>query len=438
MSASSRATRVGLRAIARAASWPLLDTLGMRVATERTLRRATRDGFRVAAAAGRGFAAVRQMRSPARQRPTGTPELFDLRPDEEQQMLQEAVREFAAAAVRPAASEADARCGTPAALLEQASELGLATLGIPEELGGATGERSAVSAALAAEALAHGDMGIALAILAPGAVATAIGLWGDAEQQSSYLPAFAGERPPPAALALLEPRAQFDPLQLRCTARPEGSGIVLDGVKSLVPLGESAELFLVAANLASTGPVLVLLESSWKGLYTRPEPAMGLRPAATTTLLLDGVRAPRSAVLGGGDPKAYRECVQRARLAWCALSVGTAAAVLDYVKSYVNERVAFGEPISHRQGVAFAVADIAIELEGMRLASWRAASRADGGEPFGREVALARSLCSRHGMQIGSDGVQLLGGHGFVKEHPVERWYRDLRACALMEGALLV
>jgi alkylation response protein AidB-like acyl-CoA dehydrogenase len=134
----------------------------------------------------------------------------------------------------------------------------------------------------------------------------------------------------------------------------------------------------------------------------------------------------------------FKQCVQLARLGWCALAVGTAQAVLDYVIPYVSERQAFGEPIANRQAVSFTVANIAIELDGMRLATYRAASRADQGKPFGREVALARRLCAERGMQIGSDGVQLLGGHGYVKEHPVERWYRDLRAAGVMEGALLV
>jgi alkylation response protein AidB-like acyl-CoA dehydrogenase len=112
--------------------------------------------------------------------------------------------------------------------------------------------------------------------------------------------------------------------------------------------------------------------------------------------------------------------------------------VLDYVKPYVNERMAFGEPISNRQSVAFMVANIAIELESMRLVMLRAAARADQGLPFHRETQLARRLCAERGMAIGSDGVQLLGGHGYVKEHPVERWYRDMRAAGVMEGALLV
>jgi alkylation response protein AidB-like acyl-CoA dehydrogenase len=139
-----------------------------------------------------------------------------------------------------------------------------------------------------------------------------------------------------------------------------------------------------------------------------------------------------------GEAKAYAECVQRCRIAWSALAVGTAQAVLDYVIPYVNDRTAFGEPISNRQAVAFGVSNIGIETEGMRLATYRAASLADQGKDFGREAALARRICTDKGMQIGSEGVQLLGGHGYVKEHPVERWYRDLRAAGVMEGALLV
>ncbi len=147
---------------------------------------------------------------------------------------------------------------------------------------------------------------------------------------------------------------------------------------------------------------------------------------------------PAAALLGGGSRDGYADCVRLSRLGWCALAVGTAKAVLDYVIPYVNDRVAFGEPVSHRQGVAFKVADIGIELEGMRLATYRAASRAEQGMPFARETALARKLCVDKGMGIGSDGVQLLGGHGYVKEHPVERWYRDLRAIGVAEGVVLV
>jgi alkylation response protein AidB-like acyl-CoA dehydrogenase len=184
--------------------------------------------------------------------------------------------------------------------------------------------------------------------------------------------------------------------------------------------------------------VLVIVESGAEGLSVEADPAMGVRAASLTTLTLDGVRVPESNVLGDPDGTSYAECVRLSRLAWCALSVGVAQAVLDYVTPYVKERQAFGEPIAHRQSVAFMVANIAIELQAMRLLTWKAASRAAAGKDVARDVALARKLCADRGMQIGTDGVQLLGGHGFVKEHPVERWYRDLRAISIMEGGVLV
>jgi alkylation response protein AidB-like acyl-CoA dehydrogenase len=165
---------------------------------------------------------------------------------------------------------------------------------------------------------------------------------------------------------------------------------------------------------------------------------MGLRAAGLTRVSLSDVRVGPDAVLGETDGTTYAECVRLSRLAWCALAVGTGQAVLDYVTPYVKEREAFGEPIAHRQSVAFMVANIAIELQSMRLLTWKAAARAGQGEDIARDVALARRMCADKGMQIGLDGVQLLGGHGFVKEHPVERWYRDLRAIGLMEGGVLV
>jgi alkylation response protein AidB-like acyl-CoA dehydrogenase len=237
---------------------------------------------------------------------------------------------------------------------------------------------------------------------------------------------------------VLEPQPLFNPLRLSTRARRDRDDFVLSGTKSLVPRAGDSELFIVAAQLEGLGPALFVVEAKTPGIGVEPEPAMGIRAAATGTLTFEDVRVPAGALLADADPEVFKQCVQLARLGWCALAVGTAQAVLDYVIPYVNERQAFGEPIANRQAVSFTVANIAIELDGMRLATYRAASRADQGKPFAREVALARRLCSERGMQIGSDGVQLLGGHGYVKEHPVERWYRDLRAAGVMEGALLV
>jgi alkylation response protein AidB-like acyl-CoA dehydrogenase len=438
----------------RLARSPALDRLGLRKPAERAVFQTTRTGFRTLGAVNRRFTGPRTRPgvapdsrpvrgagpgagpgTPARVAVAPAADSFDLTPTDDQQMLVDVVREFAAEVVRPAAAAADDRATAPESLLASSRELGLSILGVPESLGGIATERSAMAGTLVAEALAHGDMGLAVAALAPGAVSTALSLWGSAEQQATYLRAFTGDDVPTAALALTEPRPLLDALRPRATAVPDGDGFVLSGVKSLVPRGAAAELFVVGADLEGE-PRLFVVESDSAGLVIEAEPSMGLRGASLSRVLLEDVRVGELSLLGSSED--YVECVRLSRLAWCALSLGTAQAVLDYVVPYVNEREAFGEPISHRQSVAFMVANIGIELNGMRLATYRAASRAAQGRTFAREVALARRLCTDRGMQIGSDGVQLLGGHGFVKEHPVERWYRDLRAIGVIEGGVLV
>jgi hypothetical protein len=442
-SLSDRSMALGLRALNRFAGSSVVDRFGLRDQAERFLYGASKTTVRTAAGAGRTFAAAQRLARPARQPTTPPTGLFDLTPDDEQRMLSESVRDFALARLRPAALEADAACQAPPEVLSQSDDLGLTMIGVPEELGGAVSERSAVTAVLMSEALAHGDMGLAVACLAPAAVSTALSLWGDEDQQATYLPEFVGEQIPAASLAVLEPRVLFNPFKLETRARRANGGYVLSGVKSLVPRAADGELFIVAAMLEGRGPALFIVErasapSSAGGISVEPEPAMGIRAASTGRLTFEEVELPAGALIADGRAEVYSECIQLGRIAWSALAVGTGQAVLDYVIPYVKERTAFGEPIANRQAVAFAVSDIAIELDGLRLATYRAASRADQGKSFAREAALARRLASEHGMSIGSDGVQLLGGHGYVKEHPVERWYRDLRAAGVMEGALLV
>src|SRR5580704_1856458 len=242
--AAERSMGLGLRALNWVAGSQLIDRVGARKGLERALFRGTRGGFRTVGAASRAFTAVSKLSTPARQSTSRSSGLFDLTPDDEQQMLREAVGAFAAEQLRPAALAADEACSTPPELLVQAGELGVSMLGVPEAVGGVMSEQSALTSVLVSEALAHGDMSIAFAALAPGAVATALGLWGDADQQASYLPAFTSDEAPAAALALLEPRALFDPLSLSTRARREEGEWVLSGVKSLVPGAARCELFV--------------------------------------------------------------------------------------------------------------------------------------------------------------------------------------------------
>jgi alkylation response protein AidB-like acyl-CoA dehydrogenase len=416
-----------------------LDKYHLRDPLNRSLRYGTKTLFSTTVAASRQFKRVQNLRgAPTRLKSSGK-DYFDLTPDDDQKMIVETVDEFAAEILRPAAHDADEAVGYPPDLIKKAAELGITAINIPEDFDGIAEHRSAVTNVLVAEALAYGDMGLALPILAPGGVAAALTHWGSADQQATYLTEFAGENVPQACVASAEPQPLFDPTRLKTTAVRTPSGYRIDGVKSLVPAAASAELFIIGAQLNGK-PALFIVESSAKGLTVRPDPSMGIRAAALGLVELSGVTVPLGARLGEDEAtdNDYSEAIALSRLGWAALAVGTSHAVLDYVVPYVKEREAFGEPIARRQAVAFMCANIAIELDGLRLITWRGASRAEQGLPFAREAALAKRFGSDKGMQIGLDGVQLLGGHGYTKEHPVERWYRDLRAIGVAEGVVVI
>jgi alkylation response protein AidB-like acyl-CoA dehydrogenase len=432
-------TDIGLALITPIVGQEFLDKYHLRDPLNRALRYGLKQAFSVAGASTRQFERVRGFRSgPARLKGTGK-SYFDLTPDEDQKLIVETVNEFAEEFLRPAARIADDAAACPADLISKAAELGITAINVPEDFEGIAAHRSTVTNALVAEALAYGDMGLALPILAPGGVAAALTNWGSADQQATYLKDFAGEHVPQACVAIAEPQPLFDPTALKTTAVRTPSGYRLHGVKSLVPAAADAELFIVGAQLNGK-PALFIVESSSQGLTVKADPSMGIRAAAIGQVELDNVTVPLSARLGEDHATEadYSEAVALSRLGWASLAVGTAHAVLDYVVPYVKERHAFGEPIAHRQSVAFMCANIAIELDGLRLIAWRGASRAEQGLPFAREAALAKRLGTDKGMQIGLDGVQLLGGHGYTKEHPVERWYRDLRAIGVAEGVVVI
>ncbi|WP_405135178.1 acyl-CoA dehydrogenase family protein [Nocardia sp. NBC_01388] len=421
----------------------LAEKYNLRKPIERITYEGTKTGFRTLGAATRVFEKVAGGGAPKRlpANESRKKDYFDLTPTDEQQMIVETVREFAAEILRPAAYDADNAAKAPRDLLERASELGITLINVPEELEGAASERGAVTNSLVAEALAHGDMGLALPLLAPSGVAVALSQWGTDAQQKTYLASFAGESVPQASVVISEPQPLFDPFALKTKATRSPSGYRLNGVKSLVPAAGDAELFIVAAELDGR-PAFFIVESDTQGLIVEADPSMGLRAAGLGRLILDNVAVSTNAILGDAETaqrsEDYADAVRLARLGWASLATGTGQAVLDYVIPYVKEREAFGEPIAHRQAVAFMVANMAIELDGLRLVTLRGASRAEQGLSFAREAALARKLATDKGMQIGLDGVQLLGGHGFTKEHPVERWYRDLRAIGIAEGVVLI
>ncbi|MEP1213796.1 MAG: acyl-CoA dehydrogenase family protein [Marinobacter sp.] len=379
----------------RLAANPLLDRFGLRAPLEKTAYHGTRSGFRALSVAGREF---RRMTSwlPTNRLPGRDPaELFDLSLTDAQRMITDLLGRFAREELRTAAATADETGKIPDDIATAATELGLPLYAIPEAFGGVAEHQSPVTSVLIAEQLAWGDMGLATALLAPFSMAQALTRWGTGEQQSRYLPAFCGDQPPVATIAIDEPTPLFDPLTLQTSARKTGTGYTLNGLKNAVVQGESAELLLVAAELDGQ-PRLFIMEAGTPGLGVKADPTMGLRAAGAARLLLENVEVSADALLGEDDfdYQAFLDCGSLLR---CGL---------------------------------------AIETDSMRMLTWRAASRLEQGLPAHRETALARLLCNEKAMAAGTNGVQLLGGHGFVKEHPVERWYRDLRSVAALTGGL--
>lgn len=310
---------------------------------------------------------------------------------------------------------------------------------IPEHLGGAGESRSPISNMLNAEDLGYGDMSLAIGALTPLSFVNTLLDFGSEAQQEQFLTPLADENFRAATIALMEPAATFSTRKLATTAVKEGAGYILNGVKSMVPLADQSEQILVVARVEGEGVCGFVVGAGTEGLTVENEPFMGLRPLSLGRVTLDNVLVPESARIGSGDkPFDVRRLQDLSALGLCATAVGCCQAALDYVVPYVNERVAFGEPISNRQSVAFMVANMAIELDAMRMMVYRAASRAEQGLPFHREAFQARLICAQRAMEIGTNAVQLLGGHGFTREHPVEMWYRNLRAVGILQGAVVI
>ncbi|OUS05869.1 oxidoreductase [Gammaproteobacteria bacterium 42_54_T18] len=369
--------------------------------------------------------------------------LFDLNLTEEQRIMRESLARFSEIEVASISRQADEAGQAPEGFYDKTAELGLSLLSIPEAYGGAGIPRSVLSNMLNAEDLGKGDMSLALGALTPLSFVNMLLDYGSEDQQEKYLTGIADETFKIATVALMEPRATFDATTsststIETTAVLSGSGYVLNGEKSMVALAEDALHILVIARCDDDVGAFIV-DKGTEGLTIEKEKFMGLRPLDLCRVVLNDVVINVDARLSGeAQPFDVQRLVDLGSIGLSAVVVGCCQAVVDYVVPYVNERVAFGEPISNRQSVAFMVADMATELEAMRLMVYRAASRAEQGLAFHKEAYLARILVAERAMEIGTNGVQLLGGHGFTREHPVELWYRNLRAMGILQGVAIV
>ncbi|PJF35961.1 MAG: acyl-CoA dehydrogenase [Candidatus Thermofonsia Clade 1 bacterium] len=364
--------------------------------------------------------------------------MLSFTPTDEQQMLMDAITKLAAADVRAHAHDADEEDAFPPEILQKGWELGILPASIPEAYGG-FGEYSALTNVLAAETLAWGDLAWAMAVMLPATVANPVYLSGTEEQKQRILPQIAAaETLPYFSTALLEAGISFDTHALRTIAKREGDHYTISGEKCYVPFAPEAQMLLVYAQDSETGKVDgYLIERGAEGLMvTQREKLMGIRALPTYRVQLNNVRLSAESRLGGEAGTRYERILSHSRTALAALAVGVARAAYEYARDYAKTRVQFGVPIAQKQSIAFMLAEMAIEVDAARMMTWEAAWQLDN-DPSGDHTAesyMAKEYAAKAALFVTDCAVQTLGGHGYIREHPVERWLRNARGFTAFEG----
>jgi acyl-CoA dehydrogenase len=368
--------------------------------------------------------------------PPGGSELTD-----EQREIQQLCRNFAAREIRPislAVDEADIEW--PRAVWEKAAGLGLTSFMLPEEYGGG-GLTDCLTACVVQEELSHGCAGIGNLITSNGFFAEPVLALGDHEQKRRWIEPLTVPTPPLTALATTEPEVGSDAASIRTTARRSGDRYVLSGQKSWISNGGEARFYVVFATVepgsGSRGVTAFVVEAGDPGVSCGPLiRKMGQRAIPNTELFLDDVELPPDRRLGdeGQGFRGLMATFDRSRVTLAASATGLARAALEYATDYAKERVQFGKPIAEHQAVAFRLADMALRVDAARLLTWRAARLLDAGQRATTEAAMAKLHASETAMWCTWAAVQTLGGWGYSREYPVEKWMRDAKLEEIEEG----
>ncbi|HLV99322.1 MAG TPA: acyl-CoA dehydrogenase family protein [Ktedonobacterales bacterium] len=362
--------------------------------------------------------------------------MIDFAPTEEQTAIRDLARQIALEQFRKLARQGDEDCATSDYMFELLGQTGFLSP-FPEEFGGA-GVQSAVTHALIAEELAYGDGGYTLSYLGAILPGLAVTIAGTDEQQRLLLPRCC-DPGSTGALGWSEPASGLDARETQTTLRASADALDVQGVKRSVVHGAVDGLRIVTAREAAVqglaGLRLVALPDHAAGISATPEAEpLGLRAAPRSRLHLEDVAVSAGDVLGGietGSAGAQR-FIGLANVLLGALAVGTASAALDYAADYAKGRVQFGKPISSFQAIAFMAAEMAMESDAARLLLWRAASAWDAGEDALRRCERARTQAVKVAQRVTTDAVQILGGAGFLQDHPVELWMRNAEALAAL------
>lgn len=360
--------------------------------------------------------------------------MYGFTPTEEQKMLIDAVARYAKSDLRPAAHDAEEEKNLPKKLVGKGWELGLLQASTPEAYGG-FGERSAVTGVLAAEELGWGDLSGALAVMTPGLYVTPILLAGTDQQKEAFIPEVIEGDWQPFSAALIEPAFNFDPNDLKTTAEPVGDGYLLNGVKTYVPYAAEAQSMVVYAAF-NGGTRAFVVPAKTPGIQVSERiKLMSLNALPLYQVTFKDVQVPANNLLEGD----FAPVLAAMRVTSSALAIGVARAAFDYARDYAKEREAFGVKIAQKQAIAFMLAEMGIEIEATRLLTWEAAWKLDSGkEDAFNEAYLAATSAADMAMMVTDRAVQILGGHGYIRDHPVEMWMRNGRGFATFTGLAIV
>jgi alkylation response protein AidB-like acyl-CoA dehydrogenase len=357
---------------------------------------------------------------------------------EDEQMFRESVREFAAGELRPRVEAMDEQGQLDPALIAQCFQLGLMGIETPEEYGGAGG--SFFNAITAVEELSRVDASVGVLVDVQNTlVNNALIRWGSAEQKKKYLPQLAAASV--GAYALSEAGSGSDAFAMQTRAVEKDGQYLLNGRKLWITNGIEAGIFIVFANAnpeaGYRGITAFIVEKGFAGFSVgKKENKLGIRASSTTELIFEDCPVPQENVLGevGKGYKVSIETLNEGRIGIGAQMVGIARGALAAALSYTTERQQFGKSINEFQGVQFQLAEMATDLEAARLMVYNAARLKDAGQNFVKEAAMAKLYSSRAAERIASKAVELYGGYGFVKDYPVEKFWRDSKIGAIYEG----
>ena len=358
---------------------------------------------------------------------------------DEQQLLRQTVREFAEGEIRPFVREWDEAQQFPSALIPKLADLGLMGIQFPEQWGGAG--MSAIDYCLCLEELARVDPSVALSVAAHNGLGPAhIFMFGSDAQKSRWLtPLARGEKL--GAWALTEPNAGSDAAGTRTTAVRDGDHWVLNGTKTFITHGKSADVLVIMAatdrSKGAKGISAFIVERGTPGLRAgRKEDKLGMRASETTEVILDQCRVPADQLLGevGMGFIGALQVLDAGRIGIAALSVGLAQGAFDCSRSYASSRKQFGQPIASFQAIQWKLADMATRIEAARLLTYRAAFLKDRQQRTTLESAMAKLYSSEVAVRAAEDAVQIHGGYGFVKDYPAEKFFRDVKLTTIGEG----